>query len=188
MANVGDTFDVRDVLFPMASACRGRVRGVELFVEKKFTTKWFGQANASWSRPRHAGLDGVRRPGAFDYPVIANLVGGRFGRKWELGTRASYLRGRPFTPFDEALSSEQRRGILDLPRVNAERAKDYFRLDLRIDRTFYVNDKPLIVFLGLQNATGRTNFGGLNWDRRANVPRFEEALGVFPLIGLDWRF
>ncbi|MEZ5362732.1 MAG: TonB-dependent receptor [Bryobacterales bacterium] len=54
LANVGDTFDVRDVLFPMTSAGRGQVRGVELFIEKKFTTKWFGQANVSWSRTRHA--------------------------------------------------------------------------------------------------------------------------------------
>ena len=189
LANVGDTFDVRDILFPMTSAGRGRVRGVELFVEKKFTTNWFGQANLAWSRTRHAGLDEIRRPGAFDYPVIANLVGGRrFGRKWELGARLSYLRGRPFTPFDLDLSREQRRGIFDLSRVNGERARDYFRFDFRLDRTFYVNDKPLIVFLGLQNATGRENFGGINWDRRANVPRFEEALGVFPLIGMDWQF
>ena len=189
LANVGDTFDVRDILFPMASAGRGRVRGVELFIEKKFTTKWFGQANVSYSRTRHAGLDEVRRPGAFDYPVIANLVGGRrLGRKWELGARVSYLGGRPFTPFDLELSSGQRRGIFDLSRVNGDRAPAYFRVDLRMDRTFYVKDKPLIIFLGVQNATGRENFGGVSWDRRGNVPRFEEALGVFPLIGMDWRF
>lgn len=189
LANVGDTFDVRDILFPMASAGRGRVRGVELFVEKKFTRKWFGQANLAFSRTRHAGLDEVYRPGAFDYPAIANAVGGyRLARKWELGVRASYLRGRPYTPFNLELSQEQRRGIFDLSRVNGARSKDYFRLDLRVDRTFLVNDKPLLVFAGLQNATNRSNFAGLSWDRRENTARFEEALKVFPLIGLDWRF
>ena len=189
LANVGDTFDVRDILFPMASAGRGRVRGIEFFVEKKFTTRWFGQANISYSKARHAGLDEVRRPGAFDYPLIANFVGGyRLGRKWELGARASYLDGRPFTPFNQELSTEQRRGIFDLSRVNAERAKDYLRLDFRLDRTFTVNDKPLIVFLGLQNFTNRTNFGGLSWDRRLNEPQFEDAQGLFPLIGMDWTF
>jgi len=189
LANVGDTFDVRDILFPMASAGRGRVRGVEFFVEKKFTSRWFGQANISYSKARHAGLDEVLRPGAFDYPLIANFVGGyRLGRKWELGARLSYLDGRPFTPFNEELSREQRRGIFDLSRVNAERSKDYLRLDVRLDRTFIVNDKPLIVFLGLQNFTNRENFGGVNWDRRTNMAQFEDAQGLFPLIGMDWTF
>lgn len=189
LANVGDTFDVRDILFPMASAGRGRVRGIEFFVEKKFTSRWFGQANISYSKARHAGLDEVRRPGAFDYPLIANFVGGyRLGRKWELGARVSYLDGRPFTPFNLELSREQRRGIFDLSRVNAERSKDYLRIDVRLDRTFIINDKPLIVFVGLQNATNRANFGGVSWDRRANVARFEEAQGLFPLIGMDWTF
>lgn len=187
LANVGDTFDVRDILFPMTSAGRGRVQGIELFVEKKFTNRWFGQANLTVSEARHAGLDGIRRPGAFDYPLIANVVGGyRLGKKWEIGVRSSFLTGRPFTPFDEELSIEQRRGVFDLTRVNAERAPDFFRLDIRIDRTFIINDKPLIVFFGLQNATGRNNFGGINWDRRTNSPRFDDSLERFPLVGIDW--
>ena len=44
-ANVGDTFDVRDILYPMASAGRGRANGIEFFAEKKFAGSWFGQVN-----------------------------------------------------------------------------------------------------------------------------------------------
>ena len=187
-ANVGDTFDVRDILYPMTSAGRGHAEGVELFVEKKFSRKWFGQSNLAFQRTRHAGLDGVRRPGAFDYPVLFNLVGGyRLGRKWEVATRFTYLGGRPYTPFDQELSREQRRGIFDLDRVNAERAPDYYRWDIRFDRTFVVNDKPLLVFFGFQNATNRQNFGGLQWSRRLNRETFEDATGLFPLFGLEWR-
>ena len=188
-ANIGDTFDVRDILFPMASAGRGRAQGVELFIEKKFTRKWFGQANLSFSRARHAGLDEILRPGAFDYPAIFNVVGGyRFNRKWEVGVRSSYLRGRPFTPFDAGLSTEQRRGIFDLDRVNQERAPDFYRLDVRVDRTFTVRDKPLILFVGIQNVTGRNNFGGLDWDRRRNLQVFDDSLETIPIIGMDWSF
>ncbi len=189
LANVGDTFDVSSLLFPITSAGRGRVRGIELFLEKKFRDRWFGQANLSFSRTRHAALDGIFRPGSFDYPVIANFVGGyRLNSKWELSTRASYLSGRPFTPFDVEESTRQRRPIFDLNRVNAERAADYFRLDVRVDRTFTVRDKPLIVFFGLQNVTNRRNFAQLQWDRVANQQDIGEQLGLFPLIGLDWRF
>ncbi len=189
LANVGDTFDVSSLLFPITSAGRGRVRGIEFFLEKKFRDRWFGQANLAFSRTRHAALDTIFRPGSFDYPVIANFVGGyRINSKWEVSTRASFLSGRPFTPFDVEESTQQRRPIFDLTRVNEERADDYFRLDIRLDRTFTVRDKPLLVFLGLQNVTNRRNFAQLRWDRVANQQTVGEQLGLFPLIGLDWRF
>ncbi len=189
LANVGDTFAVRDILFPMASAGRGRVNGVELFAEKKFTNKWFGQANLAWLRSRQAGLDGVLRPSVYDYPRIANFVGGyRLNAKWEFSSRVSYLAGRPFTPFREDVSRLQSRGIFDLTRVNAERLPDYFRVDLRADRTFTFRDKPLLVFIGVQNAFNRRNVAGIGWNRGTNSLQQGEQLGLFPLIGMDWRF
>ncbi|MBL8173363.1 MAG: TonB-dependent receptor [Bryobacterales bacterium] len=189
LANLGDTFNVRETLFPLTSAGRGRVRGVEFFLEKKFSEKWFGQANFSVSRTRHSALDGVYRPGNFDYPYIFNAVGGyRLTGKWELSTRFAYLGGRPFTPFDIPVSTAQGRGIFDLQRVNAERAPDYVRLDIRADRTFTVREKPLLVFVGVQNILNRKNFAGYIWNRRLNEPKFNEQLGAFPLIGMEWRF
>lgn len=189
LANTGDTFAVSDLLFPMTSAGRGRVRGVEFFVEKKFSRKWFGQTNLSFSRTRHAGLDGVMRPGSFDYPFLFNAVGGyRLNSKWEFSSRIAYFGGRPYTPFNESLSKQQRRGIFDLTQVNGVRAADYFRFDFRVDRTFTFRDKPLLVWLGLQNATNRKNFSNASWDRELNVARTNDQLGLFPLVGLDWRF
>lgn len=189
LANVGDTFATRDILFPMTGAGRGRVRGIEFFVEKKFTDKWFGQANLAFSRTRHAGIDGIFRPGAFDYPRIANVVGGyRLSPKWEFSGRVAYLAGRPYTPFDAAESTRQRRAIFDLSRVNAERAPDYVRVDIRADRTFTVRGKPLLVFIGVQNMFNRKNFAQFTWNRRLNEQQVGEQLGLFPLVGLDWRF
>lgn len=188
-ANIGDTFDVREILLPLVSGGRGRAQGIELFMEKKFSAKWFGQANFAVSEARHAGLDGILRPGSFDYPFVANFVGGyRLSPKWEVSTRASYLSGRPFTPFNEALSAEQRRGIFELDRVNAERLPAYVRIDIRLDRTFTVRDKPLLVFLGVQNVVNRRNVAAYTWNRRLNEQQVNEQLGLFPLIGMEWRF
>lgn len=189
LANVGDTFAVRNILFPLVSAGRGRAMGVEFFVEKKFSAKWFGQANASFSKVEYGGLDGVLRPGSFDYQRIFNVVGGyRLTKKWELSSRFSYLGGRPFTPFNAAVSTAQRRGVFDLSRVNAERLPAYARLDLRADRTFMVRDKPLLVFIGANNILNRKNVGGFGWNRATNATELNEQLGLFPTIGLEWRF
>ena len=100
LANIGDTFDVREILFPLDERRRRATpQGVELFVEKRLTSKLYGQGNLSFSRTRHAGLDTVLRPGSFDYPFVFNLLGGyRLSPAWELSARLSVLSGRPFTP------------------------------------------------------------------------------------------
>jgi len=189
LANIGDTFDVREILFPLSSAGEGYSEGVEFFVEKRLTTKLYGQGNLSFSRTRHAGLDRVLRPGSFDYPLVFNLLGGyRLSPAWELSARLSFLSGRPFTPYDQAVSTEQRRGVYDLTRVNAERAPDYARVDIRVDRTFTVGGQPLNVFLGVQNLTNRRNFASYSWNRRTNAQQFGEQQGIFPILGFDWRF
>jgi outer membrane receptor protein involved in Fe transport len=190
LANVGDTFALRDVLFPMVSSGRGEARGLEIFLARTDTGgRWYGQANLSVSRVVHAGLDGVARPGSFDYPVIANATGTfRLSRRWDVSTRIAYLAGRPYTPFDLDASTRQRRAVSDLARVNAERLPDYFRLDLRVDRRFSVNDRPVSLFAGIQNVTNRQNVAGYSWDRRGNAPTTLEQLGVFPILGLDWSF
>lgn len=108
------------------------------------------------------------------------------GGKWELGIRAAYLTGRPYTPFDRELSTTQRRGVFELESVNTMRLDDYFALDVRIDRTFTVQDKDLLLYLGVQNVTGRENPTTLLWNRVTNAPEFPGGLGPFPLIGLEW--
>lgn len=189
LANLGDTFNVLASLFPLTSAGVGHSYGVELNLTKKDDGRWYGQANVSVSKARHAASDGVLRPGSFDYPFVFNVTGGRrWSSKWESSLRVSFLSGRPYTPFDVAESTRQRRGIYDLSQVNALRAPVYFRLDARIDRNSTIAGKPVIVFVGIQNATGRRNVSAFEWDRRANAADAIEQLGVFPLVGLEWRF
>ncbi|MDE0627583.1 MAG: TonB-dependent receptor [Bryobacterales bacterium] len=188
-ANVGDTFDVRDILYPMTGGGRGEARGLELFAEKKSGGKWFGQFNLAYSRARHAGLDGAMRAGAFDRPLAFNAVGGRrISRRWELGFRTAYLTGRPYTPFNLDLSEEQRRGVFDLERVNALRYADFFTLDLRLDRTIRVRGQVVVTYLGVENVTGRRNPTTLLWNRIANRPRFATGLSRFLLGGMEWNF
>jgi hypothetical protein len=105
-----------------------------------------------------------------------------------VSTKVSYLGGRPYTPLDSAVSVRQRRAVYDLARVNAERAPDYFRLDLRVDRTIRVGDRVATIFAGAQNVTNRRNFAGYTWDRRNNRLKALDQLGAFPIVGLEWPF
>ncbi len=189
LANLGDTFDVQGVLFPLTSTGFGHSQGVEIGLTNRGEGRWHGQINLSLSKAQYAALDGRLRPGSFDYPVVFNMTGGRrWSAKWESSLRVSYLSGRPFTPFDAAESTRQRRGIYDLAQINAVRGPAYFRIDARVDRNATIAGKPVIVFLGVQNVTGRRNVGGYTWNRRTNSADVSEQLGAFPLLGLEWRF
>jgi hypothetical protein len=175
----------------MVSEGEGDVTGVEAYVQRREQEgrRWYGQANVALSRSRYSGLDGLRRPGSFDSPVVANVDGGyRLSDAWRVSARMTYLGGRPITPVDEAASASQRRLVYDLGRVNAERAPDYFRLDLRVDRTFGSGDRRVTLFAGVQNVTNRRNVAQYSWDRRANVLKVSDQLGVFPILGLEWPF
>jgi hypothetical protein len=44
------------------------------------------------------------------------------------------------------------------------------------------------MFAGVQNVTNRQNVSGYTWDRRSNVQKRLEQLGIFPILGLDWPF
>ncbi len=48
--------------------------------------------------------------------------------------------------------------------------------------------RPLNLFFGVQNLTNRRNFANYNWNRRTNAQQFGEQPGIFPVLGLDWRF
>ena len=189
LANIGDTFNVREVLFPLTSAGSGRAYGVEMAAERKQTDRWYGAANLSLARTEHAGLDGVNRAGSYGYPVVLNVTGGRrLGTRWDGAMKFAYLAGRPYTPFDETLSRQQNREIFDLTRVNDVRAPAYARLDVRLDRTVTIGGSSAVIFVGVQNVTNRRNFAGYTWNRRTNTADFTTQMGLFPLVGLEWRF
>jgi hypothetical protein len=191
LANIGDTFAVRDVLFPMTGEGRGTAAGIEAYIERRDTpgSRWSGEANVAFSRARYAGLDDVLRPGSYDYPVVANVLGTlRLSPAWSLSSRLAYLAGRPFTPVDGSASAAQRRAVYDLSRVNEERTPDYFRLDVRIERAFTRGDRRAVVFAGVQNVSNRENVAGYAWDRRNNALKTSTQLGVFPILGVEWPF
>lgn len=188
LANFGDTFDEAQDLMPLASAGHGLSEGVKLFATHR-TASWSGQASVAWSRAWQAGLDGVLRPSSFDSPFVVNLLAGRrLYKKWTMSGRLTYLSGRPYTPFNSTLSQQQGYGIYDLTRVNSVRAPAYFRLDLRVDRTWTVHDKPLTVFLAAQNVTNRQNLLIYSWNRITNKQMPINQEGLLPLVGFEWRF
>jgi len=54
LANLGDTFNVQEALFPLVSAGFGHSQGVEVGLTNRGEGPWYGQLNLSLSKARYA--------------------------------------------------------------------------------------------------------------------------------------
>ncbi len=189
LANIGDQESVAGLLVPMTSQGRGRARGIEVFLQKKLTGAMYGQVSYSYSKVRHAALDGIFRPGGFDSPhTLATILGYRLGPRWEMSTRFTFATGRPYTPALLDASYAQNRWIDDLSRVNAARLPDFQRLDLRVDRKFQWGRTNVSFYLEAQNIYNRKNAIAFDWNAKTNQPHTQKQLGLLPVFGITVEF
>ena len=179
--------DIPFGLEPLSSSGRGRVAGMEGQLQKVLgATPFYGVASVSINHTSFTGLDGTSSRGAFDTPLVANLVTGwRPNARWELSGRMRAASGLPVTPFVERGPGA---GTLDFTRDNAERLPAFFSLDVRVDRRWQVGATQLVTFIDVQNINGRANVTGLQWDPRAQRVDRSVGLKVLPTIGINWEF
>ena len=165
----------------------GRALGIELFLQKKFSRKWYG--TCSYSHSKAEGVDmregkGDYYPWDFDYENTFTLVGGykfKFREsKWYQRFREApifpYISWIPFMVSDQLELSFRYRysgGRPYTPKkydyrhriwyidpnddLNTERYIYYSRLDIMILRRFNFKKINLTTFIDLQNVFDRNN-------------------------------
>jgi hypothetical protein len=164
LANMVDTLGQQFVWIPLTSRGIGVARGIEVSGQAHLGAHISGQANVVYARAEYAGLDGILRPGNFDYPIVVNFAGSfRSGKHYEASWRYEYSTGRPYTPYLLNASAQQDRPIYDLARINFWRGPAYSRLDLQADRVFFLGTHQLVAYAGLENAFDRRNLLGYFW-------------------------
>lgn len=181
---------------PLRGTGTGRARGVELFAQQKLlgSTYLLGAYTLSWSE--YAGEDGVLRPSSWDRRHALDLTAGwRPNRSWEVGTKLRALSGVAYTPFDLERSALEyavtSRGVLDWSRVGSARTPGYLRLDLRVERMFFFDAWNGVVFLDVQNVTGRTNVAGYQYTEDPAFParlRPIDGSTFLPTFGFSIEF
>lgn len=164
LSNLVDTLGQEFVWLPLTSAGTAQDRGLELLLRAHWESRMQGMFSFSRSQSTYRALDGVRRAGNFDTPLVANATGNlRMPLGMQLDLRESVASGRLYTPFDLADSNAQRRGIYDLTQINGQRGPLYNRLDVEIERSFHFEKATLNIQAGAQNALNRGNLLGYVW-------------------------
>ena len=168
---------------------RASSRGVEFTARTRRTRHFHGSVGGSWFRTRYRGLDGAWRSRAWDNRWVATLVGGyRFSHGWEISGRWSAGGGAPYTPFDLTTSAALNHGVIDAERLHQARHPTYHSLNLRVDHRTVLRGSTITTFVSLWNAYNRENVSQFYWNEVEGRPDTIHQWGLFPVIGMEWRF
>lgn len=164
-------------------------RGVEVMLQKKLASDFYGMISGSYSKTRYKDLNGTWHDRIYDNEFNFTLEGGYIPNdEWEFKLRWIYAGGAPYTPFDIEKSKSINRGIWDLENINKKRLPDYHSLNLRVDKRFYFSGSNLIVYLSVWNAYGKENIAFYSWDEKENKVGEQLQWSTMPIIGLEFEF
>lgn len=136
---------------------KGRVYGVEAYIQQKLVKNLFYVASATLYKSEFSGSDNRFVSSTWDYGyVFSTTVGYNFKRNWDVGVKYKIAGGQPYTPFDmeqsRAMYLTGGRGVYDYGRLNAARLPFYQGLDVRVDKKLNFDNVSLNLFVDFQNA------------------------------------
>jgi len=187
----GGTENGPNLLFGQAvSEGKGYSRGIDFSLHKKLTGNGFyGMINYSLSESKVTGLEGGERPGSFDYRHNMTIIAGyQISNDWLVGLKFRYTTGRPYTPFDIALSTYAGRGVSDFNNFNGARFQDYNRLDLRVDKKWNFKGLSIVSYFELQNVFNKENVYQYFWNEYKNTEGTIYQWKFLPVGGFSIQF
>ena len=168
------------------NAGKGRSKGIEFFIQKKYFNNWYG--SLSWSHSISKMWDdrdeGKYYNWDYDYEDVINVIGGYkieykkydwykkykktywsylFGwfplapsDEYEVSFKIRYLGGRPYTP--KTYDHNIREWYTDSAEDwNTDRYGSYLRFDLMFQQRYYFDQVNMVVFYNFLNVFNRDN-------------------------------
>ncbi len=164
---------------------KGKAYGIEFFVQKKLTEKFFGILSYTYYRSLYSGADGKLISSSWDNQHLLSVTWGyKFPRNWELGLKFRYQGGAPYTTFDETASRlnylSQGKGTLNYAQLNAQRLRGFNSSDVRIDKKINFKKITLDLFLDVTNWYVAKNpaIPEYTWERTTDNASFKTTDGL----------
>jgi CarboxypepD_reg-like domain/TonB-dependent Receptor Plug Domain len=143
---------------PATSTSKGRAYGVEFLYEQKLYKGWFGIVAYTLFWSQFENRAGGYSPSSWDTRHIISLTAGKkFKHNWELGGRFRMQGGQPYTPFNQAYSSQVQvydanpQGVKDYSQLNAATLPWFHQLDMRVSKKWYLKKWSIELYLDVQN-------------------------------------
>lgn len=167
----------------------GHSYGVDVSLVKRLSNKYNGQLSYSYSQTKRDNKDGL---GEYDFiysqPHLVNfLFSFQPNEKLVFSFKFRYSTGQPTNSsiiFEDVFSDPNLvRYGQELQGRNDIRNDDFFNIDLRVDRRFYLGKASLNWFAEIQNVLNRENAATRTFFERTGEYK-PQALGILPTVGL----
>ena len=176
----------------------GDAYGVDIFINKGLTERWYGWLAISASRSTRTNkLTGVERDYYLDTPLVLNWVMNyQLNDRWTMGTRLTAQSGRAITPIVGVQPNPWFEGRI-LPVYGepySENLPVYTRLDVRFKRDMTLWGYTGTYNIDILNALNRRNVTDRNLDykRTQSAQDFkledEVGMGIIPAVGMSLSF
>ena len=106
----------------------------------------------------------------------------------EFSLRWRYAGGRPYTPYDQNLSTRFNTGLIQPEQINSARYPAYHRLDLRFDYRKHYRNFNIVSFFSLLNAYNRANIFSYYWEKDENKVGRIDQWSILPIGGFELEF
>jgi len=170
---------------------KGRVYGLETFIEHKFAHNLRGWLSYTLSRAerRDFGKDEFR---LFDFDqthILAVVASYTLPKNWEVGLRWRLVTGSPFTPAIGGVfidSIDEYTPIYG--DINSGRLPMFQSLDLRVDKTWVFDTWKLGGYLSLINSYNHGNVESITYNFDYTEEGYIFGLPVLPILGVkgEW--
>ena len=143
----------------IVSTGKGRAYGFEVLYKIMEWNNLNLTSTYTYFRSEFTDKNGVYRPSSWDTKHLLNLIASyKFRNSWNIATRWRFVGGAPYSPIDEALSTNRaawnitNQPYLDYNNFNANRLSSNHQLDIRIDKEFFFKKWALNLYADIQNA------------------------------------
>ena len=191
--------DATDTTMPLyTNNVEGEAYGIDLFINKGLTDRWYGWLAISASRSNRTNkLTDIERDYYLDTPLVVNWVMNyQMTDLWTLGTRLTAQSGRAITPIIGIQPNPyfEDRILPVYGEPYSENLPVYARLDLRFKREMTLWGYSGTYNIDILNALNRRNVTDRNLDyKRTKSPQDvkledEVGMGIIPAVGMSLVF
>ncbi|MCX6152276.1 MAG: TonB-dependent receptor [Ignavibacteriales bacterium] len=178
----------------MVNNGKGYVYGLDFGLLKRFSDKYYGQINYSYSVSKRKNADAMAYyNSSFNQPHIFNvLIGYQFNDNWSISVKWKYATGRPsdtYIVYSDVLNNPNKvRYSMEILAKNNKRFDDYHALNFRIDyRHQFISNLALIAFIDVINVYDNKNTFQETLNSRTGEV-IKEGSMVYPTFGFKFEF
>ncbi|MCB0819604.1 MAG: TonB-dependent receptor, partial [Bacteroidetes bacterium] len=171
----------------------GYNRGVEITLEKYFSSKWYMMLTSSVYDSKYRGSDGVLRNTAYNGNYAGSILAGKefnlgSNRVLSVNLRSLLAGGKRYTPVNLQESIAAGEGVYDYSRAYESRGSFYRRLDVGISYTINKPKTTRVWKIDIQNATNRLNEYSRYYDFDTQKIETSTQAGIIPTLSYRIEF